>query len=442
MNIIFVLLIAVAYFATLWQQLHWNPLAPALLDNLEALSPMQVLANSIFSSAEQAVHLSINLIGIMTFFLGLMKIAESIGLLRVLAKLLYPVMRRLFPDVPPDHPAQGAIIMNISANLLGLGNAATPFGIKAMQALDSLNQHKGTATNAMILFLAMNTASITLLPTKVIALRSAAGSHHPSDIIITTLFASFCATCMAILASKLLQRFFVLAPADPAECLSTGQPLAATEELGDLNNESELQFTPYASWISYSAIALFIIMIPLIMLYGRSYSPWVIPSLTLIILGIGLTKKIPVYEIFTEGAKEGFWVSVRIIPYLVSILVAMAMLKASGALDLITHAIGSFTAQFGLPAEALPMVLMRPLSGTGSLGIMTSIINDPGIGPDSYLGYLVSTLMGSTDTTFYIIAVYFGAIQIKNIRHTLPAALLADLTGIIAAVYIVNLLYG
>ncbi len=421
MNILFVLLIALAYFATLWQQLIWHPSAA------EALSPMQLLGNSIFHSAEQAVSLSIGLIGIMTFFLGLMKIAESAGLLRILAKVLHPIMSRLFPEIPPDHPAQGAIIMNISANLLGLGNAATPFGIKAMQALDELNQYKGTATNAMVLFLAMNTASITLLPTKVIALRSAAGSVNPSEIIVTTLFASLCATCIAIIACKSLQRFF----------LPQGTP-----EILQFSESTPPECAPYPRWVSYTGIITFLIMIPLIILYGRIFSPWVIPTLTLLVLAFGLFKKIPVYEVFTEGAKEGFWVAVRIIPYLVSILVAMAMLKASGALDIMTQALGGITAQFGLPSEALPMVFMRPLSGTGSLGIMTSIINDPAVGPDSYLGYLVSTLMGSTDTTFYIIAIYFGAIQIKNIRHTLPAALLADLAGIIASVYIVNMLYG
>lgn len=428
MNIIFVILIALAYFATLSKQLIWDPA-------ISAISPMQALGNSIFSSAEQAVELSIGLIGVMTFFLGLMKIAESCGLLRILAKLLQPVMSRLFPDVPPHHPAQGAIIMNISANLLGLGNAATPFGIKAMQSLDQLNQYKGTATNAMVLFLAMNTASITLIPTKVIALRSAAGSIHPSEIIATTLFASVCATCIAIVAAKSLQRFFVPQLAS----VHTTPDLIPNSEADSLEIEA---FKPYASWISYTAIFAFLLTIPAILLYGPVFSPWIIPSLTLLILVMGLVKKIRVYEVFTEGAKEGFWVAVKIIPYLVSILVAMAMLKASGALDIITHFISSFTAPFGLPAEAVPMALMRPLSGTGSLGIMTSLINDPSIGPDSYLGYLVSTMMGATDTTFYIITLYFGAIQIKNIRHTIPAALLADLAGIMASVFIVSQLYG
>lgn len=424
MNIIFVILIALAYFATLWQQLIRTPSA------IDAISPMQLLGDSIFSSANQAVELSISLIGIMTFFLGLMKVAEACGLLSTLAKVLQPIMIRLFPDIPPDHPAQGAIIMNVSANLLGLGNAATPFGIKAMQALDSLNPHKGTATNAMVLFLAMNTVSITLVPTKIIALRSAAGSHFPSEIIGTTLFASICATCIAIIASKGLQRVFkIAAPSDTSSILSP-QPRCVSPG------------QPYPSWISYTVIIAFLAMIPLILIYGRIISAWVIPSFTLIVLCLGLFKKIRVYDVFAEGATEGFWVAVKIIPYLVSILATMAMLKASGVLGLITHSIGQITATWGLPAEALPVALMRPLSGTAAMGVMTSVINDPNIGPDSYLGYLVSTLMGSTDTTFYIIALYFGAIQIKHLRHTLPAALLADLAGIIASVFIVNQLYG
>lgn len=420
MNIVFVILIALAYFATLWQQLIRTPSA------IDAISPMQMLGDSIFSSAHQAVELSISLIGIMAFFLGLMKIAEACGLLGILAKALQPIMVRLFPDVPPNHPAQGAIIMNISANLLGLGNAATPFGIKAMQALDSLNPHRGTATNAMVLFLAMNTVSITLVPSKIIALRSAAGSHYPSEIISTTLFASICATCIAIIASKSLQNFFKLDTEIKLQPVS----LEKTDQ------------QPYAGWVSYTAMAVFLAIIPLVLFYGRSLSAWIIPSFTLLILCLGISKKIRVYEVFTEGATEGFWVAVKIIPYMVSILAAMAMLKASGILGFITQFISQVTAPLGLPAEALPVALMRPLSGTAAMGIMTSIINDPKIGPDSYLGCLVSTLAGSTDTTFYIIAIYFGAIQIKHLRHALPAALLADLAGVIASVFIVNQLYG
>jgi len=354
-------------------------------------------------------------------------------------------MQRLFPDVPHDHPAMGAMILNISANALGLGNAATPFGIRAMQELDKLNPAKGTATNAMALFLAINTSSVTLLPTGVIALRAAAGSTDPAGILPTTLFATICSTTVAIIMAKLCQRYWTLpagngAPAGdvavPALDEIPDGPLAVGEGIAVGADDG------YAPWVSYVALAAIAALVPLTILYGTAMAPWIIPGLMVGLLGFGAARRVRVYEVFVEGAKDGFEVALRIIPYLVAILVAVGMFRASGALELLITPLGAVTNLVGLPPEALPMALLRPLSGSGAYGILASIINDPAIGPDSYTGYLVSTFQGSTETTFYVLAVYFGAVQVRRVRHALIAALTADVAGIAAAVVICSVLFG
>jgi spore maturation protein SpmA len=372
----------------------------------------------------------------MTLFLGLMKVAEAGGMLTMVARLIRPLMVRLFPDVPADHPAMGAMILNLSANALGLGNAATPFGIRAMQELDRLNPRHGTATNAMALFLAINTSSVTLLPTGVIALRAAAGSADAAGILPTTLFATIGSTTAAILSAKLYQRWVPLGKVSPGRdpdrpAMDSGpDPLPASQAQG------------YPFWVSLLALATLAALVPLTVLYGRQISPWVIPGLMVFFLGFGAVRRVRVYETFVEGGKEGFQVALRIIPYLVAILVAVGMLRASGAMDAMVGLLGPYTAQVGLPAEALPMALMRPLSGSGAYAIMAAIIKDPAIGPDSYTGYLVSTLQGSTETTFYVLAVYFGAIQVRRLRHTLAAALTADVAGVACSVLACLYLYG
>ncbi|MDA0704766.1 MAG: spore maturation protein, partial [Proteobacteria bacterium] len=373
--------------------------------------------------------------------LGLMKMARSSRLLTVIARLVRPGMARLFPEVPPDHPAMGAMILNMSANVLGLGNAATPFGIRAMQELDKLNPAKGTASNAMILFLAINTSSVTLLPTGVIALRAAAGSADPAGIVPTTLFATLCSTVTAVLAVKLYQRFSAPPVADPADAERDAAP---AEDAGADAATTTAVETPagYPGWVSILTFACILGFIPLTVLYGRTISPWIIPGLVVGLLGYGVARRVRVYEVFVEGARDGFQVAIRIIPYLVAILVAVAMFRASGAMDLIVQPLGAVTALIGLPADALPMALLRPLSGSGAYGILASIINDPLVGPDSYTGYLVSTLQGSTETTFYVLAVYFGAVGIRRLRHALPAALTADAAGIAGAVIACLILYG
>jgi spore maturation protein SpmA len=421
MNKIFIIIVFLAFVYAGWQQIIF---VPGQADQM----PMEILSRAMIDSARAAVELAIGLVGVMALFLGLMKVAEAGGMLSILAKLISPLMVRLFPDVPRDHPAMGAMILNLAANALGLGNAATPFGIRAMQELDRLNPVKGEATNAMALFMAINTSSVTLLPTGVIALRAAAGSIDPAAILPTTLFATIGSTCVAIIACKLYKRFF-------SQKLS-GHTKVNESANKDTSTDDTLKHASngYPLWISILALGILASLIPVAILFGSSVSPWILPSLMVGFLGFGLIKKVQIYEVFIEGAKEGFQVALRIIPYMVAILVAVGMLKASGALQIIVNAISSVTANFGLPAEALPMALMRPLSGSGAYAILASIINDPAIGPDSYTGLLVSTLQGSTETTFYVMAVYFGAVQIKRIRHALAAALTADVAGVLFAI--------
>jgi spore maturation protein SpmA/spore maturation protein SpmB len=431
-NGIFFAIVLVAFAVAGYRQLTF---LPAGADQPE---PMQTLATAMIDGATGSVTLAIGLVGVMALFLGLMKVAEAGGLLVIIARLVRPLMQRLFPEVPADHPAMGAMILNMSANVLGLGNAATPFGIRAMQELESLNAAKGTATNAMVLFLAINTSSVTLLPTGVIALRAAAGSVDPAGIMPTTLFATICSTTTAIIMAKLCQRFWATpapsadtatADATPAE---PGSPAALDTETG----------AGYPAWVSALALAAIFALVPLTLLYGRTIAPWIIPGLMVALLGFGFVRRVRVYEVFVEGARDGFQVAIRIIPYLVAILVAVAMFRASGALEALVTPLGAVTELVGLPADALPMALLRPLSGSGAYGVLASIINDPAIGPDSYTGYLVSTFQGSTETTFYVLAVYFGAVGIRRIRHALVAALSADIVGISAAVFICSWLYG
>lgn len=429
MNIVFFAIVAIAFAVAAVRQFAWEPAAAAS-------APMDALAEAMIETAKSSVTLALGLIGVMALFLGLMKVAEAGGLLVIIARTVRPLMVRLFPDVPADHPAMGAMIMNLSANAMGLGNAATPFGIRAMQELDKLNPAKGTATNAMVLFLAINTSSVTLLPTGVIAIRAAAGSAEPAAIVPTTLFATIVSTTTAILAVKLYQRF----TPEPT-------PVATPDELREDRRDDEdetatIVGTGYPSWVSFLALGGIAALVPLTIAYGREIAPWIIPGLMVGLLTFGFVRRVSVYEVFVEGAREGFEVAVRIIPYLVAILVAVGMFRASGAMDLLVEPLGTVTRYFGLPPEALPMALLRPLSGSGAYGIMVSIIQDPAVGPDSYVGLLVSTLQGSTETTFYVLAVYFGAVQIRRIRHALAAGLTADLAGVIGAVVICVYLFG
>jgi spore maturation protein SpmB len=339
-------------------------------------------------------------------------------------------MLRLFPDVPAEHPAMGAMILNLSANVMGLGNAATPFGIRAMQELNRLNPSPGTATDAMALFLAINPSSVTLLPTGVIALRAAAGSTDPAAILPATLFATACSTLVAVASAKLLSRLCRKSRPEPVH----GAAAADAPLDPPVPDSEEAAPAPYPVWVGALTLAGVLALVPLTVGYGKALSPWILPGLTAGFLAFGAVRRVRVYEVFVEGAKEGFQVAVRIIPYLVAVLAAVGMLRASGAMEAMVNALGPWTVKVGLPAEALPMALMRPLSGSGAFAILASIINDPSIGPDSYTGYLVSTLQGCTETTFYVLAVYFGAVHVRRIRYSLAAGLAADLAGTLGAV--------
>ncbi len=396
---------------------------------------MKDVTNSALEYAGIAVNIALGLIGIMALWLGVMKVAEDAGLIKIIANAVKPVTRFLFPDVPPDHPAMGAMIMNISANMLGLGNAATPFGLKAMEELDKLNPEKGTATNAMCTFLTVNTAGLTLIPATAIAVRAAAGSSDPAIIIGTSIFGASCATITGITAAKILEKFSI-----------PGYSFRKT---------IKSNFKKIAIFFGASALLIFAVSAGLGKLFGTVFSfitpdlfkniiqiisILAIPMLILLFIGYGAIKKVKVYEKFVEGAKEGFDVAVRIIPYLVAMLVAIGIFRAGGAMDFLTMILKPFTDLIGMPAEALPMALMRPLSGSGSLGIMAEIIKVHG--PDSFIGILVSTFFGSTETTFYVLAVYFGAVNIQRTRHALAAGLIADTAGILGALFIVKLLFG
>ena len=397
---------------------------------------MKRVTNDSINIAGTAVQIALGLIGIMAMWLGVMKVAEQAGLIKIIANWLTPITKRLFPEVPPDHPAVGAMVMNISANMLGLGNAATPFGLKAMEELDNLNPNKGTATNSMVTFLAINTAGMTLIPATAIAVRAASGSADPTIIIATSLFASTCATITGLTAAKLLEKF-------PIEKNGFGEWF-----------KSNLRF--FITVLSLLTVLILTFATGLSSVIGSAFSflpptffkdliqvvsTIAIPFFIFVFIGYGAIKKVKVYEQFVEGAKEGFNIAIKIIPYLVAMLVGIAIFRAGGAMDnWLIPVLRVVTDPIGMPAEALPMALMRPLSGSGSLGIMADIIAVHG--PDSFIGILVSTFFGSTETTFYVLAVYFGAVNIKNTRHALPAGLLADVAGMLGALFIVKLLFG
>lgn len=404
MNAVFLVLVVASFAAAAWAELT----GPG--------GAMEALSAAIVEQAAASVPLAFGLIGIMALFLGLMKVAEAAGLLESVARLLRPLLTRLFPEIPDDHPAMAAMVMNIAANLLGLGNAATPFGIRAMEHLERLNPHPGTASNAQVLFLAINTAGLTLLPTKVIALRASTGATDPAAVVGPTLAATLVAVVVAVLAARGLQRL------SPSPVPLPPLPRRATDQT--------------RLWPTVIAVAFLLALVPLLLSHGKVIGPWLLPGLVAGILLYGAVKRVAIYETFVAGARAGFGVAVKIIPYLVAILMAVGMIRASGVLAAILEPLGRLTAPLGLPAEALTMAAMRTLSGSGSYGLLAAQMKDPAIGPDGYLGILLGTLYGSTETTFYVLAVYFGAVGIRRIRHALIVGLLADFSALIAAVLV------
>jgi spore maturation protein SpmA len=417
------------------QKLSENSYDAEIIFETVSFVKMKDVTNALLEYAGTAVTIALGLIGIMALWLGVMKVAEDAGLIRIIARSLKPLTRRLFPEIPPEHPAMSPMIMNISANMLGLGNAATPFGLKAMEEMEKINPDKATASNSMVTFLAINTAGLTLIPATAIAIRAASGSSNPAIIIGTSIFGALCATIAGVTAAKILEKIYLkswsfldwfrqnlkffglafLIILVTALFFITGLAAKAGELLSFISAEG---FKSIIEVVSKLAI----------------------PLLIIVFIGYGAIKKVRVYESFVEGAKDGFNIAVKIIPYLVAMLIAIAIFRAGGAMDWLIFVLKPVTNLIGMPAEALPMALMRPLSGSGSLGIMSE--NLAVYGPDSFIGILVSTFYGSTETTFYILALYFGAVNIKNTRHALPVGLIADAAGILGALFIVSLLFN
>jgi spore maturation protein SpmA len=396
---------------------------------------MKEVTNSTITYAGTAVTIALGLIGIMALWLGVMKIAEEAGLIRIIASSLKPLTKRLFPDIPSEHPAMSSMIMNISANMLGLGNAATPFGLKAMEEMEKINPDIGTASNSMVTFLAINTAGLTLIPATAIAVRAASGSSNAAIIIGTTIFGALCATIAGITAAKIFEKFYLKSwsfsdwlKKNLKFILSLLMLIAAIIVLSFMGILSAVG--NFFSFISGDGFKNFIQLV----------SNLAIPVIIVVFVSYGMIRKVKVYESFVEGAKEGFNIAVKIIPYLVAMLIAIGIFHAGGAMDLLILILTPITNLIGMPAEALPMALMRPLSGSGSLGIMAQ--NLAVYGPDSFIGILVSTFYGSTETTFYVLALYFGAVNIKSTRHAVPVGLIADIAGILGALFIVKLLFG
>ncbi|MBA2269978.1 MAG: nucleoside recognition protein [Verrucomicrobiota bacterium] len=418
-----------------------------------------------FDGAKTAVTIALGLIGIMALWLGLMRLAERCGLVQRMARWLRPVMRRLFPDVPPEHPAMGSMLMNMAANMLGLGNAATPLGLRAMRDLESLNPRPGVASNAMCTFLAINTSSVQLIPATAIALLASAGSRQPTIIVGTALMATLCSTAVGITAVKLLEkmRAFRLPEIEPRPDRSAaiGEREIAPAPEETLAVEAPVGRAPWwgsalTMLLSLFFVALFVRMVwPGV--FGLPLAPeaasqtgfvrgvnaislLAIPFLLSFFPLYAAVRGVKVYEEFVEGAKEGFAVILKIIPFLVTMLVAINMFKGAGGIDLLTRWLTPVFAPLHFPPDLLPLSLMRPLSGGASLAIFTEMIQR--LGPDNIVTLMAATIFGSTETTFYVVAVYFGAVGIKQTRHAIPAGLLADLAGIIAAVIICRAVLG
>ena len=369
------------------------------------------LIDSTFASSKTAFEISLGLTGVLSLWLGIMKIGERGGVVNVLARALSPVFTRLFPDIPKGHPVTGAIFMNIAANMLGLDNAATPLGLKAMEQLQTLNPNKETATNPMIMFLVLNTSGLTLIPISIMVYRAQLGAAQPTDVFIPILLATFFSTVAGIIITSIYQRINLL---NRTMLLTLGGMAMVVGAIiwgfGQLDKDQmNIVSTSVANILLMTIIVAFVLA--------------------------GMKHRINVYDAFVEGAKEGFTTAVRIIPYLVAILVAIGLFRASGAMDMLINGVATLVKALGGNSDfvgALPTALMKPLSGSGARGMMVDAMTT--YGADSFVGRLSCIFQGSTDTTFYILAVYFGSVGIRNMRHAVPCGLLADLAGVIAAI--------
>ena len=369
------------------------------------------LVKSLFDMAKLSVTISIGLIGVLAFWLGLLKIAEQSGLVNKLARLLAPLFRKLMPEVPTGHPALGSISMNMAANMLGLDNAATPMGIRAMEQLQELNPVKHTASNAQILFLVLNTSAVTIIPITVMLYRAQMGAADPAAIFLPLLLATSASTFVGLLAVALVQKLSIF------------------------NREVGLYFLGFSTVIATLVWALMTLPADEMSAMSSALGNFLLMLAIILILLHGWKRKIAVYEEFVEGAKEGFKVAVTIIPCLVAMLTAIGALRASGALDAFASGLSWLFGSLGLDTrfvEAIPTALMKPFSGSGARAMMLETMESQGV--DSLAGYMVATIQGSTETTFYVLTVYFGAVGIKRVRHALSCGLLADLAGITAAI--------
>lgn len=371
----------------------------------------QKMVDSTFDTSKTAFEISLGLTGVLALWLGVMRIGEKAGAVNLLARLLSPVFTRLFPDIPRNHPVMGSIFMNIASNMLGLDNAATPTGLKAMQQMQELNSKKDTATNPMIMFLVLNTSGLTIIPTSILAFRASYGAATPTDVFIPILLATLVATLSGIIITALWQRINIMQPVLLATLAGlVGFTAIVIWGFGQMDKDTMGVVTSVVSNVILLGIILAFIL-------------------------AGFFRRVNVYDAFIEGAKEGFQTAVRIIPYLVAILVAVGVFRASGAMDMLIDGVAWCVELCGLDTDfvgALPTALMKPLSGSGARGLMLEAMTN--YGADSFVGRLACVFQGSTDTTFYILAVYFGSVSIKYTRHAVACGLLADLAGVIAAI--------
>lgn len=376
------------------------------------------IINASFASAKTGFEISLGLTGILSLWLGIMKIGEKGGVIQAFARLAAPVFSKLFPDIPRDHPVTGSIFMNLSANLLGLDNAATPMGLKAMQQLQELNPNKESASNSMVMFLCINASGLTLIPITIMMYRAQLGAANPSDVFLPIMLATFTSTLVAILAVCVRQKINILQRNLILFFGGLGLFIGGLVWLFNSMEQEQVSLysTLFANTLLFTIICGFIIS--------------------------GMRKKINVYDAFIEGAKEGFQTAITIIPYLVAILVGISVFRASGAMDFIIQGVRFGIASIGLNTdfvEALPIMLMKPLSGSGARGMMLDAMNT--YGADSFVGRLSSIVQGSCDTTFYVVALYYGSVGIRNTRYTVQCALLADLAGAIAAIAMAYLFF-